>query len=161
MSQAAIVRGGEDMTCGVCRALYAVLLSPEVPRTNKAPMFLALLFKVSAASMPLSHIPLPLHAPNLFRDSPTNDLRCSLHCARLHTQDQRSYWSIDETNIPLRLQHCSAPAVATEYTELGTEIWTHSPLHHGLLLLPRALPVLMTIDFSTERHVGHRRCVLT
>ena len=34
----------------VCRALYAVLLSPEVPRTNKAPMFLALLFKVLTSS---------------------------------------------------------------------------------------------------------------
>lgn len=32
-----------------CRALYAVMLSPEVGRTSKAPMFVSLVFKVGPA----------------------------------------------------------------------------------------------------------------
>lgn len=34
-----------------CRALYETLLSPEVARSNKAPMFLSLLFKAMQADV--------------------------------------------------------------------------------------------------------------
>ena len=43
--------------CHACRALYAVLLSPEVARTTKAPMFLALLFKVRISPLFLFYLP--------------------------------------------------------------------------------------------------------
>jgi len=46
LSQNAVVLLAQLIVPRVCRTLYAVMLSPEVPHTAKAPMFLALLFKV-------------------------------------------------------------------------------------------------------------------
>ena len=40
----------------MCRALYEVMLSPEVGRTNKAPMFLSLLFKAMRADVSFKRV---------------------------------------------------------------------------------------------------------
>ena len=42
---------GVTTSCGVCRALYAVLLHPEVARSGKSALFLSLVFKAMKADV--------------------------------------------------------------------------------------------------------------
>ncbi len=66
------------MLLSFCRALYAVMLSPEVGRTSKAPMFVSLVFKVGPA------LPCSAQISFAFRS----------HCIR-----SRSFHTIPESSI--------------------------------------------------------------